>query len=118
MGVSRAGSRRGYSPADEPMVSLENAARGVRAREHDAETGSDGHVLVVHITDPGKRAPDADEDGNVGNDTGDEHGVVVVLVVDEDGYDSENEPCGSRRCATGVDASQALQHVGARMPEP
>lgn len=86
-----AGSRHGYSPADEPMVPLENTARVVRICEHNAETGK--HVLVVHVTDPGERAPYTDEDGDVGDNTRDEHSVMVVLVVDEDKHDSENEPC-------------------------
>ncbi len=64
----------------------------------------DKHVLVVHIADPWERAPDTDEDGDVGDNTRNEHGVMVVLVVDEDKHNSENEPCGAGRCATGMDA--------------
>lgn len=55
----------------------------------------EGHVLVVSVADPREGACDTDGDGQVRNDSHNEHGIVVILVVDENQCYAEDEPCKS-----------------------
>ena len=105
-----------YSPTDEPVVPFENAAGSCEGLRLEWEGQS--HVLVVRIANPGESARDTDSDSDVGDDAGYEHGVVVVLVVDEDENHSEYEPRKARCRTSRVDAAQVLQHGGTSKPEP
>ena len=58
--------------------------------QEGAEIGR--HVLVVRIADPGEGTKDADSAKYVCDDAHDEDGIVVVLVVNENEYETEDKP--------------------------
>lgn len=54
--------------------------------------------VMMRIPDPREGTRDTDGDGQVGDNSSDEDGVVDVLVVNEDQDDAEDEPCETRSC--------------------
>jgi hypothetical protein len=68
---------------------------------------------MMRVPHPGEGARDRDTDEHVRDNTHDEHGVVVVLVVNEDRDELEDEPSAARECAAGVNAAEVLQRGGA-----
>lgn len=57
------------------------------------------YILVMRIPNPGECACDASSHRQVRNNAHNEHGVVIVLVVDENKSHTEDEPCEARCCA-------------------
>ena len=62
------------------------------------------------VPDPRECTGYANRHRQIRNDSHDQNGVVVVLVVDEDECDSKNKPDESRRCAAGVYPAKVLQN--------
>ena len=72
------------------MVPLEDAVLPVR-RYTLSELRI--HVLVMRIPNPRERTRNADVYCEIRDDSHNQHGIVVLLVVDEDEGDPEDKPC-------------------------
>ncbi len=81
------------------MVPFEDAAR-VCEKARTGSCGNGGHVLVVRIANPREGAEDADRDSEVGDHAHNQHGIVIVLVVNEDKDDTEDEPDKAGGCTS------------------